>query len=130
MVTKDFAVKAALCAVVMGLAGGTASRFFEAPTTPPVSTYTDMPWTPTRNSIGKERPMSADDLDRQQPGPDRKAQPAPRPRPTGTQSGWSYRNCAEARAAGAAPILRGQPGYGPHMDGDGDGIACEPYRRR
>lgn len=44
-------------------------------------------------------------------------------------SGWSYRNCAEARRAGAAPLLRGTPGYGIHMDGDRDGIACEPPRR-
>lgn len=42
----------------------------------------------------------------------------------------AFRNCAEARAAGAAPVRRGQPGYGSHLDGDGDGIACEPYRRR
>lgn len=41
-----------------------------------------------------------------------------------------YRNCAAAQAAGAAPLYRGQPGYRPQMDGDGDGIACEPYRRR
>jgi len=41
-----------------------------------------------------------------------------------------YRGCNEARAAGAAPIYRGQPGYRPEMDGDGDGIACEPYRAR
>ncbi len=54
---------------------------------------------------------------------------AARPAPTGTGSGWSYRNCAEARRAGAAPLRRGQPGYGAHMDGDGDGIACEPFRR-
>lgn len=39
-----------------------------------------------------------------------------------------YRNCHEAWAAGAAPIYRGQPGYRPEMDGDGDGIACEPFR--
>ncbi|WP_093085633.1 excalibur calcium-binding domain-containing protein [Sphingobium sp. AP50] len=39
---------------------------------------------------------------------------------------WSYRNCRDASAAGAAPIYRGQPGYGAHMDGDNDGIACEP----
>lgn len=49
--------------------------------------------------------------------------------PTAIGSGWSYRNCAEARRAGAAPLRRGQPGYGAHMDGDGDGIACEPFRR-
>ncbi|WP_229710719.1 excalibur calcium-binding domain-containing protein [Novosphingobium indicum] len=37
----------------------------------------------------------------------------------------AYRNCKEARAAGAAPVYRGQPGYGPHLDRDGDGIGCE-----
>lgn len=37
----------------------------------------------------------------------------------------SYRNCAAARAAGAAPIMAGQPGYGRHLDRDGDGRACE-----
>jgi hypothetical protein len=42
----------------------------------------------------------------------------------------AYRNCSEARAAGAAPIRIGEPGYGPHLDRDGDGIACEPYRGR
>jgi len=36
-----------------------------------------------------------------------------------------YKNCAAARAAGAAPLHRGQPGYREQMDGDGDGIACE-----
>jgi hypothetical protein len=41
-----------------------------------------------------------------------------------------YRNCAEAWAAGAAPIRRGAPGYAPHLDGDLDGIACEPIRAR
>lgn len=39
-----------------------------------------------------------------------------------------YQGCDDARAAGAAPIHRGQPGYRDGMDGDGDGIACEPYR--
>ena len=36
-----------------------------------------------------------------------------------------YRNCAEARASGAAPLYRGQPGYRPELDRDGDGVACE-----
>jgi hypothetical protein len=36
-----------------------------------------------------------------------------------------YKNCSEARAAGAAPIYQGQPGYRPGLDRDGDGIACE-----
>lgn len=54
---------------------------------------------------------------------------AAHPASTMTEAGWSYRNCGEARRAGAAPLRRGQPGYGAHMDGDGDGIACEPFKR-
>lgn len=42
----------------------------------------------------------------------------------------SYRNCDAARAAGAAPVYRGDPGYGPHLDRDNDGVGCEPYRGR
>ena len=42
----------------------------------------------------------------------------------------AFRNCTEARAAGAAPVYRGQPGYGPHLDRDNDGVGCEPYRAR
>jgi hypothetical protein len=36
-----------------------------------------------------------------------------------------YANCAAAKAAGAAPLYAGQPGYRPAMDGDSDGVACE-----
>ena len=36
-----------------------------------------------------------------------------------------YRNCDAVRAAGAAAIRRGEPGYGPHLDRDGDGVGCE-----
>ncbi|WP_081855876.1 excalibur calcium-binding domain-containing protein [Sphingomonas sp. UNC305MFCol5.2] len=44
-------------------------------------------------------------------------------------SGWSYGNCAEARRVGAGPPHRRKPAYGTRMEGDGDGIACEPFRR-
>ncbi|WP_025132764.1 excalibur calcium-binding domain-containing protein [Leucobacter sp. PH1c] len=44
------------------------------------------------------------------------------PEPTGTTS---FRNCTEARNAGAAPVYIGDPGYGPHLDRDGDGVGCE-----
>jgi hypothetical protein len=36
-----------------------------------------------------------------------------------------YKNCDAARAAGAAPVMEGDPGYGPHLDRDGDGVGCE-----
>ncbi|MHC9294226.1 excalibur calcium-binding domain-containing protein [Mycobacterium sp. LTG2003] len=37
----------------------------------------------------------------------------------------AYPNCAAARAAGAAPVYAGQPGYSSKLDRDGDGVACE-----
>jgi hypothetical protein len=37
----------------------------------------------------------------------------------------AFESCAEARAAGAAPLRRGDPGYNLGLDGDRDGIACE-----
>jgi len=36
-----------------------------------------------------------------------------------------YSNCSEARAAGAAPLYAGEPGYRPGLDRDSDGTACE-----
>ena len=59
--------------------------------------------------------------------------PAPTSRRTAPNAligSFNFRNCTEARAAGAAPVRRGDPGYGPHLDRDGDGIGCEPYRAR
>ena len=44
------------------------------------------------------------------------------------EAGDYWRGCDDARAAGTAPIYRGEPGYRDGMDGDNDGIACEPYR--
>lgn len=43
----------------------------------------------------------------------------------GPSTGGSFANCAAARAAGAAPVRRGDPGYGRHLDRDGDGVGCE-----
>ena len=36
-----------------------------------------------------------------------------------------YKNCEEAKKAGAAPLRVGDPGYRSGLDRDGDGIACE-----
>ncbi|WP_375405962.1 excalibur calcium-binding domain-containing protein [uncultured Amnibacterium sp.] len=63
-----------------------------------------------------------------------KATPKPKPVKhttggSGSSSGSSgtyYANCDAVRAAGAAPLHRGQPGYEtPRLDRDGDGVACE-----
>ncbi|TFD22967.1 DUF1524 domain-containing protein [Cryobacterium sp. TMS1-13-1] len=36
-----------------------------------------------------------------------------------------FQNCTAAREAGAAPVHSGEPGYGSHLDRDGDGTGCE-----
>jgi hypothetical protein len=40
----------------------------------------------------------------------------------------TYSGCDEVRALGKAPLFSDQPGYRSDMDGDGDGVACEPIR--
>jgi hypothetical protein len=59
----------------------------------------------------------------------KKAAPA-RAKPIGLSSAGSgggarFANCSEARAAGAAPVRRGDPGYSSKLDRDGDGVGCE-----
>jgi hypothetical protein len=53
---------------------------------------------------------------------------APPPAQSGPTSGGSdvyYANCPAVRAAGKAPLQRGDPGYRAALDRDGDGLACE-----
>jgi hypothetical protein len=48
------------------------------------------------------------------------------PTPTASSpTGVYYANCTAARAAGAAPLHVGEPGYRSALDRDKDGIACE-----
>jgi len=44
---------------------------------------------------------------------------------SGPSGSVSYKNCAAVRAAGKAPLHRGDPGYSRKLDRDGDGVACE-----
>lgn len=53
---------------------------------------------------------------------------APSPSPSEIEHSAYYPSCRQAWAAGKAPIFQGQPGYREELDGDGDGIACEPIR--
>ncbi len=63
------------------------------------------------------------DVDVQNP----QADPAPAPQPLVASPPASsyYKNCSEAKAAGAAPLYRGEPGYRSALDRDDDGVACE-----
>lgn len=53
------------------------------------------------------------------------AAPAEPQNNSNSNSSTYYKNCTAAREAGAAPVHRGEPGYGTHLDRDGDGIGCE-----
>ncbi|MGO4699444.1 MBL fold metallo-hydrolase [Paenibacillus sp. 2TAB26] len=52
-----------------------------------------------------------------------KATPKPSEKPK--QENVVYANCAAVKAAGAAPIHKGDAGYSTKLDRDGDGVACE-----
>ena len=69
---------------------------------------------PGANPSRRRPPRPTSPRPRRSPAP---AQPAP--------AAVYYANCAAARAAGAAPLRAGQPGYRAQMDGDRDGVACE-----
>lgn len=54
------------------------------------------------------------------------SQPAPpAAQPSAPAPSAHYENCTAARNAGAAPVRSGDPGYGRHLDRDGDGVGCE-----
>ncbi|MFI8764304.1 excalibur calcium-binding domain-containing protein [Streptomyces sp. R-07] len=63
----------------------------------------------------------------QAPKPTRTPTPEPTADDSSSGGGGSvyYADCSAVRAAGAAPIHRGEPGYDSHLDRDGDGVACE-----
>lgn len=63
-------------------------------------------------------------------GEDRKARTVRPQRPDRAGASVYYAGCNEVRAMGKAPLYAGQPGYRVEMDGDRDGIACEPHRNR
>jgi hypothetical protein len=54
------------------------------------------------------------------------ASSSPASQPRGLVGGSTYyQNCDAVRAAGAAPIRAGDPGYSRKLDRDGDGVGCE-----
>jgi hypothetical protein len=50
---------------------------------------------------------------------------APKPVAAPKPSAAYYPNCDAVRAAGKAPLRKGQPGYRSALDRDGDGFACD-----
>ena len=109
------------CAIPLGLAGGYAWATLSPPAVhkaaPPRGTIQRLPASP------EERPAVLDKEWTQE------ANDGPEASSAAPDQSVTYSGCNEVRAAGRAPLYAGQPGYSEKMDGDGDGVACEPHRR-
>lgn len=74
---------------------------------------------PTPSSSPSITPTPSPEPTTAEPAPEPPAQPEPAP-----QQAY-YSSCRDAKAAGAAPLYRDDPGYRSGLDRDGDGVACE-----
>lgn len=108
---------------------GTNTEPEETPGVPPTGT----PTTPTPGPTSPtETPSATPTSNTPTPTPSDTATQTPTA-PTSPKSSETpgqeatvvFQNCAEARAAGKAPLHRGDPGYSEKLDKNGDGIACE-----
>ena len=63
----------------------------------------------------------------QPPRGEHTSEPSPEPHRGDGGGGRVFENCDAVRAAGRAPLVRGDGLYeaNTHMDRDGDGVACE-----
>ena len=75
----------------------------------------------------EEEPAPATTEQEPAPEPEPAYEPAPKEQSGSSGAGVSgpFENCTAAREAGAAPVYVTDPGYGPHLDGDSDGVGCE-----
>lgn len=82
---------------------------------------------PTPKPTPKPKPTTPKPTHTQAPVPTQEPTPTEDAGDDSSSGGGSvyYANCSAVRAAGAAPIHRGDPGYDSHLDRDGDGVACE-----
>lgn len=89
-----------------------------ASTSTEVTDTAENPWASSSTSEVADEPTDG-------PEPAAASEPEPEPVNTPASAEVYYQNCSAARAAGAAPINEGEPGYAPKLDRDRDGVACE-----
>jgi hypothetical protein len=112
-----------VAAAVLGVGGGYAWATYSAPAAraavPRKGTIQQLPSSP------QERPAELDSEWAQRSGGDDQDAAGS----AAQAQAVYYPGCNAVRAAHKAPLYAGQPGYRIGMDGDGDGIACEPRRQ-
>ncbi|MFE5792144.1 excalibur calcium-binding domain-containing protein [Streptomyces sp. NPDC056503] len=92
-----------------------------APTTRTPEPTTQAPTTPAPKPT-TQAPKPAPTTPKPKPKPVQTTQP---PETAEPEPEAYYANCDAVRAAGAAPIHAGDPGYSRRLDRDGDGVGCE-----
>ena len=117
-------------AIVLGAAGGyywstpysvtTDVRKVPASQRPPAAALANVP--PTAEDAEADSAWSSGGAQPEMSGTSSSA-------PKMAEQSVYYPGCNAVRAAGKAPLHSGEPGYRIEMDGDGDGVACEPIRR-
>jgi hypothetical protein len=110
-------------AAVVLISCGTESDIY-TPTETASETETASPATPSERETTTRPELTQAPTTSASPSPSPSSPPA-----TTADDDVYYENCDAARDAGVDPLYEGDPGYAPHLDGDGDGIACEPYFR-
>lgn len=114
-----------LCVLLLLLVGCGSSP--EQPTNVATPRPSLTPITPPM--VPKKTPTpSAPPVKTTKPMPSRTTTAPPAPKPTATTEepeAAYYASCKAAKAAGVAPLHRGDPGYRSGLDRDGDGTACE-----
>jgi len=115
--------------VIVAATGGNkpATTEVNTPTPPTLPTYStqEMPSTPPPVTEAAPTTLPSEQA---VPPPATVAPPPPAnptPPSANSEAAVYYPNCDAARAAGAAPLYAGQPGYRSALDRDGDGVACE-----
>lgn len=117
------AIAALALGVAAGACGGGATDAENTPGTTAVENL--LPQTPTTTAIGTTTVVPTTTVSTLVPSTTVAPSPPTTSAPSTTAKPVAYKSCSEVKAAGAAPIRRGEPGYGSHLDRDGDGIACE-----
>lgn len=101
--------------------------------TPTTTSTTSVRWTPSPTPTPTTRTPAPTTTSRPAGTPKPRPNPQPDPDPNrdshrttdpAPPASVYYKNCDAVRAAGAAPIRRGDPGYRPGLDRDGDGVGC------
>ncbi|MGI5166394.1 excalibur calcium-binding domain-containing protein [Spirillospora sp. CA-253888] len=92
-------------------------------------TPTPVPARPKKPKVTEEEPQdpsTPEETPSSESEPEVESEPEPEPEPSSkAPRSVHYENCTAARAAGAAPLSAGDPGYSRKLDRDGDGVACE-----